>query len=515
MIATTDRLALTLPAEVKPSSAVAQGLLIGSTPAQRPPLPASAAAEIAALVALATALGEAPHTVCQLLADNVLALLKAGSAGVSVLSVQSDGAALVNWPAIAGRWQAHSGSSRLLLDPGDLAREATARLPTAVHALIVPFGAAGKTAGTVWAVAHDAASSFGAEDLRQLQDLALFAAPALQALAALRDSAQQHATFNSLIENAPFGVYVVDAQFHLCQASAAARKAFASVQPLIGRNFGEVVRAVWPEPFASEVVARFRHTLESGEAHAEPTVGELRKDTPQIESYDWKIDRVVLPDGGFGVACYFYDQTERQQAAEALRLRTAQFETLFNGAPLGIYLVDADLRVCQVNPQALPEFGNIQGLIGQDLATVMQALWGPTRADDIVQQFRHIVEASPVDRIWGIGMAGNAPGVEDVTAWKGENLLGFALTEVRDRLRRFPLPHIPDDAVLPPWIAHPEIHRYSIGWRMGYGEAHLMDFDSYWQKRHPDERIQLELVYPATGTWSGWYDPMDEDAWKE
>ena len=404
MSATTDRLALTLPAGVKRSSAVAQSPSIVATPAQRPPRPTSAAAEVAALVALAKALGEAPDTVCQLLADHVLALLKAGSAGVSVLSVQSDGTELVCWPAISGRWQTHSGSSRLLLDPGDLAREATTPQPTAEHALIVPFGAAGKTSGTVWAVAHDAASNFGAEDLRRLQDLALFAVPALQAVAALRDSTQlqlqlqlqlqqqqqqQHATFNSLIENAPFGVYLVDAQFRLCKASAAARKAFASVQPLIGRNFGEAVHTIWPEPFASEVLAHFRHTLDSGEAYAEPTMVELRKDTPEVESYDWKIERIVLPDGGFGVVCYFYDLTERQQAAEALRLRAAQFETLFNGAPLGIYLVDADLRIRQVNPVALPEFGDIPGLIGQDLAAVMLALWGPARADDIVQLFRH------------------------------------------------------------------------------------------------------------------------------
>lgn len=405
MTAPIDWLALTLPAGVKPGSAVEQSPLIGATPAQRQPRAASATAEVATLVALATALAEAPHTVHQLLADNVIALLKAGSAGVSVLSVQSDGAAVVNWPAVAGCWQAHSGGSRQLLDAGGLARQVTALQPAAEHALIVPFGAAGKTAGTVWAVAHDADSGFDAENLRQLQHLALFAAPALQAMAAHEPAPPphpampalqphgtpegQHATFNSLIENAPFGVYVVDAQFRLCQASAAARKAFASVQPLIGRDFGDIVRAVWPEPFASEVLAHFHRTLDSGEAYAEPTVGELRKDTPDVESYDWKIERIVLPDGGFGVVCYFYDLTERQLAAEALRRRTAQFETLFNGAPLGIYLVDAELRICQVNPHALPEFGDIQGLIGQGLAAVMQTLWGPALADDIVQQFRH------------------------------------------------------------------------------------------------------------------------------
>ena len=398
-------LALTLPIGVNPSSAALQSRLIGDTQAQPPKCPANASAEIAALVALAMALGDAPHTVCQVLSDNVLALLKAGSAGVTVLSVQSDGGVLVSWPAIAGRWQAHSGSSRMLLAP---ANPATTPEATAEHCLVVPFGVAGETngaTGTVWAVARDAALGFDAEDLRQLQNLALFASPALQAMAArrsaptphtampapeLRDAPDSdHAAFNSLIENAPFGVYVVDAQFRLCQASAAARKAFASVQPFIGSDFGEAVRTIWPEPFAFEVLAHFRRTLDSGEAYAEPSMVEVRKDLPEVESYHWQIERIVLPDGGFGVVCYFYDLTERHEAAEALRLRTAQFETLVNEAPLGIYLVDGDLRICQVNPVALPEFGNIPGLIGQDFAAVMQTLWGPAIADGIVQQFRH------------------------------------------------------------------------------------------------------------------------------
>jgi ribA/ribD-fused uncharacterized protein len=47
---------------------------------------------------------------------------------------------------------------------------------------------------------------------------------------------------------------------------------------------------------------------------------------------------------------------------------------------------------------------------------------------------RVIVEASPMDRIWGIGMAKTNPDVENPTKWKGENLLGFALMEVRDEL---------------------------------------------------------------------------------
>jgi ribA/ribD-fused uncharacterized protein len=44
-----------------------------------------------------------------------------------------------------------------------------------------------------------------------------------------------------------------------------------------------------------------------------------------------------------------------------------------------------------------------------------------------------LVEASPVDRIWGIGMAQNSANANFPKKWLGQNLLGFALMEVRDR----------------------------------------------------------------------------------
>lgn len=45
-----------------------------------------------------------------------------------------------------------------------------------------------------------------------------------------------------------------------------------------------------------------------------------------------------------------------------------------------------------------------------------------------------LVEASPVDTIWGIGLTQDAKNIEDVFTWRGENLLGFALMEARDYL---------------------------------------------------------------------------------
>ena len=47
---------------------------------------------------------------------------------------------------------------------------------------------------------------------------------------------------------------------------------------------------------------------------------------------------------------------------------------------------------------------------------------------------RILVEASPRDRIWGIGMRKSNPDAECPMKWRGTNLLGFALTEVRDLL---------------------------------------------------------------------------------
>ena len=47
-----------------------------------------------------------------------------------------------------------------------------------------------------------------------------------------------------------------------------------------------------------------------------------------------------------------------------------------------------------------------------------------------------LVEASPRDKIWGIGMGANTKGIENPMSWRGENLLGFALMEARERIRR-------------------------------------------------------------------------------
>lgn len=42
-----------------------------------------------------------------------------------------------------------------------------------------------------------------------------------------------------------------------------------------------------------------------------------------------------------------------------------------------------------------------------------------------------LVEASPYDRIWGIGLKATDEKAQNPASWQGQNLLGFALMDVR------------------------------------------------------------------------------------
>lgn len=46
-----------------------------------------------------------------------------------------------------------------------------------------------------------------------------------------------------------------------------------------------------------------------------------------------------------------------------------------------------------------------------------------------------LVEASPYDKIWGIGMSASNENISNPSLWQGQNLLGLALMQVREILR--------------------------------------------------------------------------------
>ena len=45
-----------------------------------------------------------------------------------------------------------------------------------------------------------------------------------------------------------------------------------------------------------------------------------------------------------------------------------------------------------------------------------------------------LVEASPMDRIWGVGLSSEDPRIQDPATWRGQNLLGKVLTRLSEDL---------------------------------------------------------------------------------
>ena len=133
--------------------------------------------------------------------------------------------------------------------------------------------------------------------------------------AALR---QRTAQFETLLNQAPLGVYLVDGNFRIREVNPIARPIFGDIPDLIGRDFDEVMRILWPGDYADELVRLFRHTLETGEPYSTPERIEERRDRGVHEFYEWQINRITLPEGGYGVVCYFRDISAHIQARRLL-----------------------------------------------------------------------------------------------------------------------------------------------------------------------------------------------------
>jgi len=73
---------------------------------RRPARPPDYERQSRALVSLAQALADSPRTILQILADSILEVFQADSAGISL--VTEDGTRF-HWPAIAGVWKPHVG----------------------------------------------------------------------------------------------------------------------------------------------------------------------------------------------------------------------------------------------------------------------------------------------------------------------------------------------------------------------------------------------------------------------
>jgi PAS domain S-box-containing protein len=165
-------------------------------------------------------------------------------------------------------------------------------------------------------------------ELRLLDLLARQAADCIERAQAEDTVRQRTAQFEMLLNAAPLGVYLVDADFRIRQVNPTALPVFGDIPDLIGRDFDEVIHRLWSQAYADEIVRLFRHTLETGEPYSTPEHIEERRDRGVVEYYEWQIHRILLPDGRNGVVCYFRDISAQIFARQAIAESEARYRTL-------------------------------------------------------------------------------------------------------------------------------------------------------------------------------------------
>lgn len=89
------------------------------------------------------------------------------------------------------------------------------------------------------------------------------------------------------------------------------------------------------------------------------------------------------------VAVIFRDETQKKATADQLRKSEERLQTLFNHAPMGMYLVDGSLRIQAVNTVAKIIFGEAPAKTGNDFTKAMYELWGKEYADEITGMVQH------------------------------------------------------------------------------------------------------------------------------
>ena len=107
-----------------------------------------------------------------------------------------------------------------------------------------------------------------------------------------------------------------------------------------------------------------------------------------------------------------------------------------------------------------------------------------------------LVEASPYDAIWGIRLPASSPEAQDPMKWRGQNLLGFALMEVRDELRR-----VTQNEMLCDWSTvwqtmklYELVNHYHIGTELTCAEAMFLACNEYYHLNLSEETRKMFSV---------------------
>ena len=326
---------------------------------------------------LTQALAESPDNVLESLTQEILTLLHCHSAGISLLS---DDATRFDWAAVAGAWRQHAGGGapRDFGPSGDgidcnaplLFRHPERRYeyllstpPPAVEWLLVPFHSLGRAVGTIWAVSHDEHCTFDAEDLRQLQNLSMFATAAHQAQGAssreytrdadalrlntalatlnaeLRDSAtavrRSEGDLRDFVENAAIGLHWVGADGTILWANQTELDLLGyQLEEYVGRN---IVDFHADQPVIDDILTRLTdgQTLHDYDARMKRKDGTMRH--VLISS-----NALFENDVFIHTRCFTRDVTARKNDEAASRQRDAFNLSIIESSPDCIKVLDLE-----------------------------------------------------------------------------------------------------------------------------------------------------------------------------
>lgn len=184
---------------------------------------------------------------------------------------------------------------------------------------------------------------FSARELRTRVN-SLLAGEAIRshAIASLREHSDQVA---ALLNHAPVGAVLIGADFRIRQANPVALPVFSNVEGgIVGRDLGEVMHLLWDKPFADKVERIFRHTLATGEPYAAPEIAERRRDRGVVEYYEWRVDRIPMPDGSHGLVCYLRDISRQVLARKELEASHAALRAVDDRKSAFIATLSHELR---------------------------------------------------------------------------------------------------------------------------------------------------------------------------
>jgi signal transduction histidine kinase len=175
-----------------------EDILISGELRSRPPRAPNLEGESEALRILARVMANSPRQLPDTLLRLALELCRAGTAGISLVETQPDGAPVLRWTNLAGVLKEYVGgfaprnsspcgvsldrkSPQLFLYPARHFPYLNEFPAPVVEALVIPLIGAGP-AGTIWFFSHQEGILFDSEDVRMMTDLADFASSALRAI---------------------------------------------------------------------------------------------------------------------------------------------------------------------------------------------------------------------------------------------------------------------------------------------------------------------------------------------